>query len=90
MPRDKGFFGSKTWCDCEITPLGANEMKFEAEPEMPLDYIKCRLDPYRGNLAKTNVSLFYPVVLIALNASGHHGVRSKIGIRRNGMLQGTV
>lgn len=65
-------------------------MKFEAEPEMPLDYIKCRLDSYRGNLVKTNVNIFYPVVLIAVNASGHHGVRSKVGIRRNGALQGTV
>ena len=65
-------------------------MKFEAEPDMPLDQIKCRLDSYRGNLFKTNVSIFYPVVLIALNASGHHGVRSRIGIRRNGALQVTV
>ena len=30
------------------------------------------------------------MVLIALNASDHHGVRSKIGIRRKGTLQGTV
>lgn len=60
-------------------------MKFEAEPEMPLDHIKCRLDSYRGNLFKTNVSIFYPVVLIALNASGH--MESGVGLELGEMAR---
>lgn len=36
MPRDKGVFGSKTWCGCAIAPLRATEMKLEAEPAVPI------------------------------------------------------
>ena len=67
------FLGQRLGVNCAIAPLRATEMKLEAEPAMPLDYIKCRLDSYRGKLAKTKLNIFfYPVVLIALNASGHH------------------